>query len=82
MMNATEASPGRNLYLVEYYTKNPTTGEGGWEIKFAWVFGKDRATAYRKVACLRLYDETITMTEQARIVPLSGCSSRHVSILR
>lgn len=62
-----------NLYLIEFYTKHPTTGEGGWAIHFAWVYAVNKAEAKQKLkANRRRFDEVITCEQQASIVPLAG----------
>ena len=58
------------LYLIEYYTKNPVTGEGGWDIRFAWVYAKTNQEAREKVKTVPLFDEVITCGRQAQIVNL------------
>ena len=62
------------LYLIEFYTRNPLTGEGGWDINFAWVYAQNARDA--KVKLLRnqrnRFDEVITCEEQSEIVPLAG----------
>lgn len=63
-----------NLYLVEYYRKNPTTGEGGWDIRFAWVKAISKVFAGAKVReADGLFDCVITMSEQSERFPLAGC---------
>lgn len=61
-----------SLYLVEYYTKNPATGETGYEIRFAWIGATDKAEAKRKAEKLPFFDVVIMAEEQAQIFKLSG----------
>lgn len=34
-----------STFSVEYYTKNPETGEGGWDIRFAVVSARNKTHA-------------------------------------
>lgn len=60
------------LWLLEIYAKNPETGEGGWDIHFAWV-GAETAEGAILLAQMHVphYDELITINEQAKVVPLA-----------
>lgn len=74
-MNANQQTASiRPLYLIEFYTVNPETGEGGWEINFAWVFALNAEQAKRKLRNNQgnRFDEVITCEQQAEIVPLHG----------
>lgn len=46
----------KQLYLIEYYTRCPITGEGGWDIRFAWVYADTNAEAREKVKAAPLFD--------------------------
>ncbi len=62
-----------NLYLIEFYVKDPVTCEGGYEIKFAWVYAYDEDSAWKKVEdTTPFFDEIIQITEQSEIFPLAG----------
>jgi hypothetical protein len=64
--------PERRLWLIEYYRKNPETGERGWTIPFAWVNAPTRCHAKRRLAeADPLFDVTILASEQAEVVPLA-----------
>ena len=39
----------RHNYHYEVYTKNPTTGEGGWDIKTGWVSALSLEQATQKI---------------------------------
>ena len=66
----------RDLFLVEFYTRNPKTGEGGWDINFAWVYAADRAEAIAKLQANQgsRFDCVITCGQQCEIFPLAGCT--------
>ena len=64
----------KNLYLIEFYTNNPATGESGWDINFAWVYADDRDGAICKLKASqgRRFDCLITCEEHAEITHLAG----------
>lgn len=86
MKNSTAPAPAINLYLIEFYTKHPKTGEGGWDIKFAWVGAASRQEARAKMGTRPTgsngqptrFDEVITCEEQSYISPLSGCTGADI----
>ena len=55
----------KELYLIEYYAKNPTTGEAGWSIEFAWVSAANKTEAKAKMSKLANFDEIITINQQS-----------------
>lgn len=64
-----ERSP---LYLVEYYTKGPE-GQGGWDIKFAWLRAESRSSMVDQIVGIDpTFDEIIKADEQAEIFSLRG----------
>lgn len=67
----------KNLYLIEFYTRNPKTGEGGWDINFAWVYAADAREAREKnrVKQGARYSCAIQTTQHSEIFPL-GCECR------
>lgn len=77
-----------NLYLIEYYTKNPATGEGGWDIRFAWVGAENKMIASMKVRRERdnsgrkmEFDVVIDCNEQYGITPLVGCGTNDIRFI-
>jgi len=63
-------------YLVECYTKNPDTGEGGWDIQFIFVQARSQTEAVELASRhLPNYDEMITCGQVCGPEPLSGCQS-------
>lgn len=58
------------LYLVEYYTLEPGTNNGGWEIRFAWVSANSYKEAKEKMKRVPEFDEIITISEQGSRVVL------------
>lgn len=67
----------KNLYLIEFYTRNPKTGEGGWDINFAWVYAADAPAAREKLKRKQgaRFDVAIQTTQHSEISPL-GCECR------
>ena len=63
-----------NLYLIEFYVKDPVTGEGGYDINFAWVYAYSRDTALRKLIQNQnnRFDEVIRIDGQPWVFPLTG----------
>lgn len=63
-----------HLYLIKFYTTNPETGEGGWDINLAWVYAKTKAEAKAKLATHQgsRFDCVIYCEEHSEIVPLAG----------
>ena len=47
-------------YMFEVYTKNPETGEEGWDIKFVMILAKDIKEAKQILMKNDLFDEIIT----------------------
>ena len=47
------------IFTVEYYEKNPKTGERGWKIKVKNVEAKDRKEAREKASKLPNFDKII-----------------------
>jgi hypothetical protein len=77
----TKTATKKATYLVEFYRKNPQTGEAGWDIHFAWILGADdRADAKRQAATLPHFDCVITC-ERADLAPLA-CDSKKIHIVR
>lgn len=70
----------KSLYLVEYYTRCPITGEGGQDIKLAWVNATDNADARLKAATLPLFDCVILCGRQAEMFKLH-CPRTVVSVV-
>ncbi len=69
------------LWLIEYYTLEPGTSRGGWDIKHAWVMAETKAVAKEKLSGNRSdFDCIITIEEQAERFPLSYGSSIDDSI--
>lgn len=64
----------KNLYLIEFYTNNLTTGESGWDINFAWVHADTRNRAFEKLKLSQgaRFDCVITCEEHTSIAPLAG----------
>ena len=64
----------QDLYLIEFYVKNPVTGEEGYDIYFAWVYAGNKENAFKKLIFSQIayLDETISITEHSEIVPLAG----------
>jgi hypothetical protein len=62
------------LFLIEFYTNNLLTLEGGWDINFAWVYAPDAKQAEVKLKSLQgpRFDCVIQIGEHAQIVPLAG----------
>lgn len=65
---------GDSLYLIEFYVKNPATGEDGWDINLAWVRAKDSRAAQAKLRAAQgsRFDCVIQATEQHAITALAG----------
>lgn len=63
----------KTTYLIEFYTTNPATGEGGWDINFAWIFAPTASEAEAKLKANQgsRMDCVITCTE-AQMSPLAG----------
>jgi hypothetical protein len=60
------------LFLIEYYKRNPQTGEPGWDIELAWVHADNRAKAEALLAKNDLlFDEVITCSEASQKYPLA-----------
>lgn len=80
MENRTNYTPAENLeaFNFEIYTKNPETGEGGWDIKDVVVFGVTKSDA---IEIMRRdvpnYDCVITSTASWNGVPLNDNERRH-----
>jgi len=72
MQNTISLTSKDSLYLLEIYTKNPTTGEGGWDIHFAWIGAGSSKEARQKAKRIRNFDEVIDCEEQWKISPLAG----------
>lgn len=52
-------------FHFEIYTKNPETGEGGWDIKFIVAFGYHKSSAVSVITNdVPNFDEIITSTPQ------------------
>ncbi len=64
----------KNLYLIEFYVKDPATGEGGYDINFAWVYARSKDSALLQLILNQTdrFDETIQVTEHSEIAPLTG----------
>lgn len=63
-----------SLFLIEFYTTDPRTGESGWDINFAWVFATDKHAARLLLADRqgKRFGEVITCEQQSSITPLAG----------
>jgi hypothetical protein len=62
-----------SLYLIEFYIKDPVTGEGGYDINFAWVYAYSKESARKRVDdTTPFFDAIIQVTEQYEIIPLAG----------
>lgn len=63
----------KELWLIEYYRKHPTTGEPGWDIHFAWVNNAStREEAINKVKKEDpRFDVVITCNRQAEMFALA-----------
>lgn len=68
------------LYLAEVYTKNPATGENGWDIEMVWIKGAASRQQAKELLAVKLrnFDEVISLGEQSQIVPL-GCKVKIIS---
>jgi hypothetical protein len=59
-----------NLYLIEFYVKDPITGEGGYDIHFAWVYAYDMLSAQNKLEeSTPFFDEPIRINKFDEILP-------------
>jgi len=71
----------KNLYLIEFYVKDPATG---WlsDINFAWVYARCRDSALLKLILNQTdrFDEVILIEEQVEIVPLAGDFTEGVNL--
>jgi hypothetical protein len=67
----------KRLYLVEYYRKNPVTGEPGWDIHFAWVMSQNGANEAQNSVREEepFFDAVIQIGEQSEIFALKGVPS-------
>jgi hypothetical protein len=65
------------LYLIEFYTNHPETGEGGWDINFAWVHATDKLEAEHNLQEQQgtRFNCVIQIEEHSQIVPLAGTFS-------
>ena len=72
--NKKENTLKKNLYLIEFYVKDPVTGEGGYDINFAWVYADSMSSAENILVGYigDRFDETIQVTEQSEIRPFAG----------
>lgn len=82
-MNTTSSisTKANNTYLVEFYTKNPATGESGWDIHFAWVGAKNSTEARLKVRSIRNFGEVIDCGEHYNVSPLAGVTQSSLHFL-
>lgn len=82
-MTTTETTPATKIFLAEVYTKHPTTGEGGWDIKMVWLLNcRDAVHAREKCATLRNFDEIISIGEQSAVCHLPVSSPNAVKTIR
>lgn len=52
----------QNLYSIQYYTKNPETGKGGWEIKYISVYADSYEEACEKMNDVPDFDAVILIS--------------------
>jgi hypothetical protein len=71
-MENTSKIANLESFSFEIYTENPTTGEGGWDIKFVRAFGKNKSEAIENVEKFPNFDTIITSTASYNGMPLDA----------
>lgn len=70
MRRYDERNSGLEVFSFEIYTKNPKTGEGGWDIKFIRAFGETKDDAVAVLKAVPDFDCIITSTSSFNGTPL------------